>query len=409
MGDAFGPCSGGQAVPHLDPACPTCTYVCPRNFRGLGLALHLRTILEMEHAGLLCLAAALLAASGCGLDTDVAEQEQNVTVVTDSEQAWAQYLANVEFAQAYQPVCVGADDESPRVLVTGFGRFLSNSVNASGQLVAELIVELDYPMTEAPAPGLVDDPAPQTRVALGTRQLPGLGSVQICAMVLPVYWDLAAYLVLAEMTAFEPHLVIMNGIAGPVQPLWLELGSVNRAMGLPDGSGALEPVEGAPLVPAAPEDEYSRGLLLSWWSVRQAAEATIAEHAGDLEGDRGLTEVLPGVRFAGYPRNSNTYLCNNTTYTVGYLMDHPDEVVPLLVPSSPREGYPSGLDVWLDQDFSSVPRVFVHWPSQLAGAHLGSAAVVLEAMLVAQLAALQSTDDQPTRGDNAIADIPPSP
>jgi pyrrolidone-carboxylate peptidase len=295
------------------------------------------------------------------------------------------------------------------VLVTGFGRFGHNAVNASGQVVAALLGELDYPLTEPPEPGAVDDPAPQTRAALGQVVLPASGPVQICAMVLPVYWDLAALLVLEEIAAFRPQLVLMNGIAGSVQPLWIELGSVNRAMGAPDGSGALEPVEGSPLVVSAPPEEMLRGLYLSWSSVRRAAERAIDERAADAEGDVPLTDVLPGVLFAGFPRWSNTYLCNNTTYTVGYLMDHPGETVRLLVPSTPREGYPSGVDARLDDDFSEAPRVFVHWPSQLGGLHVISAATVLQAMIDAQLQALQGGDDPPTRGDNALADIAPSP
>lgn len=357
----------------------------------------------------LLLAVLALLASACGSDMDVEEGGQYVTVQTDSEQAWAQYLANLRFAESYQPVCVGADDQAARVLVAGFGRFLSNSVNASGQLVAELLDELDYPLTSSPEPGAVDDPAPQTRAALGELELPGAGSVQVCAMVLPVYWDLAAILVLAEAAAFQPDLVIMNGIAGPAQPLWLELGSVNRAMGVPDGSGVLEPLESAPLVPSATEEDYERGLLLSWWRVRAAAEAALDERAGDLEGERSLVDVLGGVRFAGFPRRSNTYLCNNTTYTVGYAMDHPGEVLRLLVPSTPRDGFPDGLDVSLAHDLSAVPRVFVHWPSELQGAHLHSAAQVLAAMIDGQITALQSGDDLPVRGHNELADLPPDP
>ncbi|MBW2527885.1 MAG: hypothetical protein JRI23_27130 [Deltaproteobacteria bacterium] len=343
-------------------------------------------------------------AAGCSADPDIGKDEQYVTVVTNTELTWAQYLANIEYAQSYEPVCVGAHDDAPRVIVTGFGRFLSNSVNASGQVVAGLLDELEYPMTEPPAPGLVDDPAPQTAVALGERLLPSGSSVQICAMVLPVYWDLAAMIVLEEIAAFSPDLVIMGGIAGGMQPLWLELGSVNQAMGLHDGSGTLEPIHNSPLVPDASEEEYLRGLLLSWATVRYGAEVVIAERAGELENGRTFGEIMRGVRYMEYPRSSNTYLCNNTTYTVGYLMDHPGEAVRLLVPSEPREGFPAGLDVQLDEDLSEVPRVFVHWPSQLRGTHLDIGTDVLEAMIDAQLGALASETDLPTRGDNSLAD-----
>lgn len=349
---------------------------------------------------------ALVAAAGCSADGVETGDEQEVVVRTETPEEWAQYVANVAFARSYVATCKPSGDR-PRVLVTGFGRFMSNATNASGQVVSALVPGLEYPITEPPAPGKVDEPAPQTRVAQATITLDRVGEVDVCGMVLPVAWDLSAVLVLKEIQAFAPDMVLMNGIAYETQPIWIELGSVNRAMAAPDGSGTLEAaVEGSPLVKSAPESETLKGLHLSWASVRSAADEAIAKHASDLEEDRPLQETLKGTAFAGFPRQSNTYLCNNTTYVVNYLMDHPGTGVKLLVPSQKREGGPTGVIARLMDDLRSVPRVFVHWPSALRGAHTKSAAAVMGSIVDAQLAALASGDDPPTEGDNAIADIP---
>ncbi len=131
-----------------------------------------------------------------------------------------------------------------------------------------------------------------------------------------------------------------------------------------------------------------------------AAEARIAELALEPE-QAPFGDTLQGVRFAGFPRESNTYLCNNTTFVVNYVFDHPNETVRLLEPSDPREGGPTGLDVTFDADLRDVPRDFVHWPSQLTGKHLDRAADLMATILGAQLGA----EADPTRGDTTTADV----
>ena len=358
----------------------------------------------VRRCDLFALVVGSLAAATVGCTDGVGSQQSYVVVDTQSEAAWAQYVANVEFAQQYQPTCQ-PDPTSwrPRVLVTGFGRFMENRENATGRMVSLLVPGLEYPATEPPLPGQVDDPAAQTRVVLGVTSLPGVGDVDVCGLVLPVFWDLAAVLVLREAEVFEPDLVLMNGIAGSRQPLWLELGSVNEAVALPDGSGVLEPVApGAPLLDEAPPEERARGLLLSWQEVRAAAEARIAAlstETGDAAAPFG--DVVQGVRYAGFPRESNTYLCNNTTYVVGYVLDHAGETVRLLEPSAPRAGGPTGIDLTLGPDLSAVAREFVHWPKELSNGHLNRGADVMSRIMAAQLSA--TTD--PVRGDPAMADF----
>lgn len=340
--------------------------------------------------------------AGCALE-EPASQENDVKVNVDSPPALQQFRANLEFASGYEARC-SKTGKNPRVLVTGFGRFMDNRRNATGLMLERLLPELVYPMTEPPPKGAIDLPGPQLAVAQGTLALPRTGEVDVCAMVLPVFWDLAAVLALAEIAAFEPELVVMNGIASPNQAVWLELGAINRAEALHDGSGVLV-AEAGPVVATAPPAEYGRANLLSWQAVRGAMLDAVASADSVHEG-AAFQDVVTGARFAGFPRASNTYLCNNTTYAVGYVMDHPNEPVHLLVPSDSRYG--DGLTVASSVDRSAVPRVFLHWSQNLDGAHLDSAAAVLAAALDAQLAVLGALSDEPlpTRGDNAMAEIP---
>jgi pyrrolidone-carboxylate peptidase len=351
--------------------------------------------------------ALLAAAAGCSAP-DPQSEVLDVKVATEDDFSWAQYQANLAFAQSYTPTCVAGEGELPRILVTGFGRFQAHTVNATGQLVSGLLSTLEYPLTEPPAHGSVDPPELSTRVAMERITLPDGRDAEVCGMVLPVFWDLAAVLIVKELEAFDADFVLMNGIASSRQDLWLELGSLNRASALGDGSGVLAPVEeGTPLVPSAPPDELARPHLLSWWKVRDAAAAVTAYYGEVDENGVSLATVLPGVKLAGYPRSTNTYLCNNVSYTVGYLMDHPGEVVRLMEASQVRDGSDGYLDVVIERDHRATPRVFAHWPSELEGVHRAVGIEVLRTVLAAQLEALASGDEPPFHGDNAIADLPP--
>jgi hypothetical protein len=215
-------------------------------------------------------------------------------------------------------------------------------------------------------------------------------------------------LIAKEMEAFEPSFVMMNGVAGERQPLWVELGATNRAAPLDDGSSQLRPaVTGnqafAKIVEAAPAAEDARPNLLSWRAVEAAAKATIEAHAEDMEQDTRFGDLVPGVKLAGFPRSSNTYLCNNVTYATGYLMSHPRAQVRLLraSPALPRKV--NEVRVSMTKDLRQVPRVFVHWPSEMATKHHQVGAEIVKAILDAQVGAL-ARGDRPTPGDNALAD-----
>lgn len=343
---------------------------------------------------------------GVASTDDPDANEDAVTVDTSSVIARAQYDANVAFARGYAARCKPAANGHKRAIVTGFGRFLYVSENATGRIVSALVPAATYPLTAPPAADQVDLPGPQTSVAVATLHLPNAGDVDVCAMIVPVYWDLAAILIAKEIDAFGPNVVLMNGVADSEQDLWIELGGINRAMTELDGSDRLKPIAtngrtSIPLVPSASSTDTLRGQLMSWKAVQGAARAKVAAHANDLEEGRKLGDVLTGAKLAGFPRSGNTYLCNNVTYTENYLMGTPGKSVTLLKASKAVRGKPNSVTIKIARDVRKVPRTFLHWPSTLTGKHLEDAADVMLGVLDAQL----STSVAPTVGTNAIAEI----
>ena len=121
---------------------------------------------------LLTMVVVLSLLGACLPEADTSTQQLDVKVDTSSDLAWAQYEQNLRFAESYEARCtVTHATKRPRVLVTGFGRFKTNALNATGLVVSELLDGLDYPMTEPPPSGQVDPPGPQTAVAHGVIEL----------------------------------------------------------------------------------------------------------------------------------------------------------------------------------------------------------------------------------------------
>ncbi len=354
---------------------------------------------------------AAVIAVGCAHEAsdEASSGEGEITVDTSTREARRQYDANVRFAASYTARCLRSPSRSsrPRVLVTGFGRFMTITNNATGRIVSTLFPEARYPETQAPAWGEVDEPEPQLSVAASTLDIPDVGAVDVCAMILPVHWDLAAILIAKEAAAFRPTFVLMNGVAGPRQPLWLELGAVNRASRNVDGSNQLRPAiapgdDYAKIVDGAPYSDDAQPNLLSWQAVQLAAREAIERHRAETDGDVRFGDIVSGADFAGFPRASNTYLCNNVTYVTGWLMRHPGREVRLLRASHPVRDAANDVRVKITPDLSAIPRVFVHWPSELADKHHHAGADVMKSIIAAQLRAIDA-GDLPTPGDNALA------
>jgi len=336
------------------------------------------------------------------------DESAPVTVDTSTRAARAQYDADVAFAKSYVARCTAGSSSRPRVLLTGFGRFGSIVDNATGRLVESIVPGLSYPITAPPSRGLVDEPAPQLAVASADIDLPGYGPVRICGMILPVYWDLASILIAHEIDSFAPDMVLMNGVAGARQPIWIELGGVNRAARLDDGSDVLHPsIASAPLVETATAAEESLGNLFDFAALKTAATTELATIAREdaRAGGTPLSATLTGAIRTSYPRASNTYLCNNVTYTTNYLMSHSGTAtsVTLLKASVPLVGRTNGVSTSIARDVTATPRGFVHWPSELTTADIPRAARVMKALLSAQLTSL-AAGESPTRGNNADAD-----
>jgi hypothetical protein len=331
-----------------------------------------------------------------------------VTLDTSSRDAGEQYEASVTFARSYQPRCGSPIGDRKRVLVTGFGRFKSGMTvvdsNASGQIVSSFLPAAPYPDVRSTEISLDKD----VSVGRATRELPGYGEVDVCAMILPVSWDLAAVLVAKEIETFSPSFVLMNGVAAARQAIWVELGAVNR-VSQRSGADGLQPVapprkEDAKVLEEASREELSRGNLLSFQAVQASAREAFSRHAAETDDRVRFDEIVKGgVILAGFPRETGTYVCNNLTYVTGWLMDHPGREVKLMQASTPRGEKPSFVPVTLAGDHHEVPRVFVHWPRDLADRHREASVDVMSSIISAQLRALDTTD-APVRGDNAWAD-----
>lgn len=358
-------------------------------------------LVRLGSVALFALLAVTAAACAPGDEPSHDADDDAVTVDTKNAAARAQYDANVAFASSYTARCSrSSEDRRPRVLVTAYGRFMSITDNATGHIVSTLVPSAAYPMTAAPPAGQVDPPAPQLSVGTTTLDVPGIGPVDVCGMILPVFWDMSAILVAKELESFAPSLVVMDGVASPTQPLWLELGATNRAQDSVDGSNNLEPKSDAKqpkLVPEASAAEETRGNLLSWNAVLGAVRNAVQAHADDTDKGTKLGQLLLGAQTMPI-RPDNAYLCNNLTYVTGYLMDHPGKTITLLSADPPLEGRVNELKISISKNLSNVPRVFLHWPSKMADRHHAAGAEVLKAVIAAQLSAT-AAGDLPTSGN----------
>lgn len=268
------------------------------------------------------------------------------------------------FAAAVRDACAGAPPRPgrPRVLLTAFGPFAEHTTNATTDIVRAIAPAFGAPLGQAlraaaapPGASRVDDPAHRTAFAVTT--LPD-GGVDALALVLPVAWGLSTSLVAHAAEAFRPDAIIMNGIAGPRQPLWIELGATNGAEPAVDGSRNLS-LAGDRRVPVdngrAPEETLP--CRFAFTRAKRAAEATLAALGRVCEAGERFDDVVTGVRFTP-PRASNAYVCNALTYGVACHLAA-----------------------------RATPFVFLHWPSSLRGAHVAAAASLLRGVVDAHVEA----------------------
>ncbi len=264
-----------------------------------------------------------------------------------------------------------------RVLLTGFARFGVHERNASGELVAALLPGLDLPRFPGPQPDVVFSPELQFVAATGRVHWDD-ADVELVVLVLPVLWDLAAAVVLRAVEQFDPELVVMSGVAGPRQPLWIELGASNQTHPRRDASAHLQPMADARVVPGGPP---ALGHRAAFPSLLELGRAQLAR-------ETSLSEVMPSVELTGFPRPSNAYICNATAYTVAHALGYPDRPLTLLEGSADQRG----ATIHLRRDRAHVPHFFIHWPSELRGPQIEAAARVLRTIVSAQLRANENAE-----------------
>lgn len=264
-------------------------------------------------------------------------------VALDSPAARAQLARNLAFAEDYR--AIGAPPKTrPRALVTGFGRFREHRANATGRAVAALVPGLDYPFTDNPPNGTVDDPAPQ--IARGDV---ALARVDLRAVVLPVHWDTAAFVVARELEAFAPDVVLMTGISARTDRALLETSASNLARPEPDASRHLAPLTGR-LIDDAPE-------------------AIALPFPG---------EVVRGVDVSGFApalepiaaRPDNAYVCNALAFQTSWLLA-----------GHPLALFDDRLTITLGGDVRRTSRAFLHVPALTDEAAIAALTVALRTVV----------------------------
>ncbi len=159
------------------------------------------------------------------------------------------------------------------------------------------------------------------------------------AVVLPVEWARAAEILLTEARACNATLLVMSGVAGPRQPLWIEAGATNSCAMKTDAAG---------MVPEATDGSEIVKVSIDVALAKVAADRAFEARRAVLEETTKFEDIVQGVMIRE-PREDNAYVCNDTTY----------RVVRALAGTEVRAG-------------------FFHWPSEVVGAHVEAACDLLE-------------------------------
>jgi hypothetical protein len=215
--------------------------------------------------------------------------------------------------------------------------------------------------------------------------------VELCVIVLPVFWDLAPWMLLQTIAAFSPAVVIMNGIAGERQPLWLESRALNRAKLSEDASGHIVPLAHceaggsaayARLLPELDDLPEGRALCCHFDAVRIAAERAFDASRNTPSQGVLLSDILQSIEQQPTARESNIYLCNSVAYLTDVALSEPDRSLSFFKDAA------EPLSIALKGQCGPVARWFAHWPSGLAEAHIAPCASILRAMIAAEVGAL---------------------
>ncbi len=162
-------------------------------------------------------------------------------------------------------------------------------------------------------------------------------------IVLPVEWGRASELLLAESIASKATLVLMNGVAGARQPMWIESAAMDVFSERLDAAGKLPEV-----IRSSPTETVYVSIDVG--AAHQAADLVFRKVRDTIEGGVRLDAIMQGAIMME-PRAENAYVCNDTTWRTTRAL--------------------SG---------TGVRAGFFHWPRELRGAHIEAACDVLVAI-----------------------------
>lgn len=211
--------------------------------------------------------------------------------------------------RAYQPQCNSHGGSPRRILLQGFGPFSGTSRNLSGAVVAKLAGLSQLPIT-----------ANGGWAILQIIQFEG-EQIEFCFVYLDVVWDLAGAILLAEIEAFNPELVVMSGI-GSAGLAIAEGGVQNKALGLSgyDASGNPLSDRNTPWCDDKPCNYADNAYVLSPQDpgVTQTVSLSWDNQAFAAKLSAQVNSFAPEVRFEAPPaaRAGNDYLCNNVSFIV---------------------------------------------------------------------------------------------
>ncbi len=238
---------------------------------------------------------------------------------------------------------------APRIVLTGFGPFPGVTRNATADLIRAVarVASIELEPCSFRARDFV--------VGRGMLRLPSGQDVHASLMVLPVVWEVAAGLVAKEARATRASLVVMSGVAAPVQPILVERIATTSRVRMADAL-AVRPRCGPSRVRELPVTlDTDRATV----AARDALKRESARHPR-------LSDIAQGAQ-QRTARHENAYVCNATTFTALALARRAMR----LLRSSAK---PQGVEV--ARTFRPA-QGFVHWPSGTHPEHAEPCARVL--------------------------------
>ncbi len=215
----------------------------------------------------------------------------------------------------------------PRVVLTGFGAFPNVPRNATAEIISSIASANDIALRSQ------SFRSRDFVMGRGVVRLPLGTCVHASLLVLPVSWEAAPRIAIAEARASRASLVLMSGVAAPVQPIFVERGSTGARRMMRDAFGA------------RPRRKRRQTHHVS---IDTALATSAAANA--LAKEASLASVVPGVVF-GDVRAENAYVCNATAHGVA---------------TARLRGARHG---------------FIHWPRDIGANDVGACARVLLAMV----------------------------